>query len=611
MKTERNIVCGGANAPAGVVNSSDVLKLDLWERNLGHKVTLKIGDMNSRLGANPPAAFHDLLEIATYVLTADAATSRGDVTRGGCDVDTFGEKWRRTFCFHVPVRVPDLWNTPQVKQMLTDTLGFLSDDFFDFTFYPVKNAPPFQLYLELDGGDSGQGNIDQVMMFSGGLDSLSGGVEETIIQKHRALWVSHRPTPKHNRRHREIHDLMARRAGALKPSHVLVDIFKDSTLTEEYTQRTRSFLFAALGATAARTIGLDHLRFFENGVVSLNLPVAEQLIGSRATRTTHPRVLKGFQSLMSLLAGKPFKVENPFLWETKGEIVERIVKQGCGPMITSSVSCAHTWDRSRTHPHCGVCSQCIDRRFAVIASGAEEFDPQENYELDIFTKSRRKDADKIMGAAYLERAKEFEGMTDWAELLERYPEVTDILPHLDMPVAKGAARILDLHRRHAAEVKRAALKMLERAVSGMWNQHLDDDCLLRTMYESRGLPSPPKAVEGTVEDETDRRHTRRRLGWLTSFDTVWLDEKPHDLRKYQRARACLQYLVDNEAFDKDSARHLVDEIEVYVREQFGESKPLHSTVKIQDYFKASAPLLELCREIVTATGEGEYFLKVE
>jgi hypothetical protein len=121
-----------------------------------------------------------------------------------------------------------------------------------------------------------------------------------------------------------------------------------------------------------------------------------------------------------------------------------------------------------------------------------------------------------MGAAYLERAKEFEGMTDWAELLERYPEVTDILPHLDMPVAKGAARILDLHRRHAAEVKRAALKMLERAVSGMWNQHLDDDCLLRTMYESRGLASPQAVVtvkgDGQEKGKANGKFSFREAG---------------------------------------------------------------------------------------------------
>ena len=176
MKTERHIVCGGANAPAGILNNSNTLKLDVWNRNAGATVTLKIDGLNRKLCANLPRAFHDLLEIATYVFAADQATGRG-----GKDVDTFGEKWRRSFFFHVPVRMPDLWNTPAVKLALTSTLGFLSDDSYDFTFHPVKDAPLFQAYLGLNDGNAAPGKVDEAMLFSGGLDSLSGGIKETLI----------------------------------------------------------------------------------------------------------------------------------------------------------------------------------------------------------------------------------------------------------------------------------------------------------------------------------------------------------------------------------------------------------------------------------------------
>ena len=43
--------------------------------------------------------------------------------------------------------------------------------------------------------------------------------------------------------------------------------------------------------------GFDLLRFYENGVVSMNLPMSAQVVGTRATRTTHPRVLAGFEQL--------------------------------------------------------------------------------------------------------------------------------------------------------------------------------------------------------------------------------------------------------------------------------------------------------------------------
>jgi hypothetical protein len=105
--------------------------------------------------------------------------------------------------------------------------------------------------------------------------------------------------------------------------------------------------------------------------------------------------------------------------------------------------------------------------------------------------------------------------------------------------------------------------------------------------------------------------TRGRLKWLPGCDTVWLDDKPHDLRKWKRARACLQYLVAKEAFAEDSARHLVDEVDVYVHGQMGTKPSLRPTVKVQDYFKDGGELREFCKEIVRPAGEGRYFLKVD
>ena len=42
----------------------------------------------------------------------------------------------------------------------------------------------------------------------------------------------------------------------------------------ERTQRSRSFFVATLAFLAARAVGARRVRFFENGVVSLNLPIS-------------------------------------------------------------------------------------------------------------------------------------------------------------------------------------------------------------------------------------------------------------------------------------------------------------------------------------------------
>jgi hypothetical protein len=75
-------------------------------------------------------------------------------------------------------------------------------------------------------------------------------------------------------------------------------------------------------------IGLSRLRFYENGVVSLNLPPSAQVVGARASRTTHPGVLAGFGALFTALLGKEFVVQNPFLWDTKTDVVKRVAGPG-------------------------------------------------------------------------------------------------------------------------------------------------------------------------------------------------------------------------------------------------------------------------------------------
>jgi hypothetical protein len=63
----------------------------------------------------------------------------------------------------------------------------------------------------------------------------------------------------------------------------------------------------------ARLFGLDRIAFFENGVVSLNLPPVAQVVDARATRTTHPQAMAGFRAIFSELLKKQFDVINPFM----------------------------------------------------------------------------------------------------------------------------------------------------------------------------------------------------------------------------------------------------------------------------------------------------------
>ncbi len=329
-------------------------------------------------------------------------------------------------------------------------------------------------------------------MFSGGLDSLAGTIEEILTNKNRIALVTHESTPKNTRLLRELRRQLGEKAGPLKPLHLRVRANKEKRLGKEYTQRTRSFLFASFGVTVAKMMGLGSLRFYENGIVSVNLPVSAQVVGSRATRTTHPRTLSGFETLFSLLGEAPFVVDNPFLWTTKADVVQKIVKASCGEMIAFSSSCAHTWARTNQYTHCGVCSQCIDRRLAVAAAHAEEFDPINQYARNVFIDSRPADDDKMMLAAYLDRATAVDEVTSPADFIATFPQIVDCFPFIAAAPAKVAQQFFDLYKRHAKEVAAALDAIIKTHANFLVQGIVGGGCLLRTLLDSRG--SAPVAM---------------------------------------------------------------------------------------------------------------------
>jgi hypothetical protein len=64
--------------------------------------------------------------------------------------------------------------------------------------------------------------------------------------------------------------------------HISVTINKGHGEAAEFTQRSRSLMFATLGFVVAQMFKCDDLSFYENGVTSINLPIAEHVVGSCA-----------------------------------------------------------------------------------------------------------------------------------------------------------------------------------------------------------------------------------------------------------------------------------------------------------------------------------------
>jgi hypothetical protein len=111
MQDKRYIICGNASAKGISDDPKRDLRLRLSGKDGQGNITLRIEDIHSKMVRSVPTQFHDLLEIATYVYSADQA-----IKRGADDVDNFGDGWRRDLHFVVPVRNLEFWRSANVLE---------------------------------------------------------------------------------------------------------------------------------------------------------------------------------------------------------------------------------------------------------------------------------------------------------------------------------------------------------------------------------------------------------------------------------------------------------------------------------------------------------------
>lgn len=484
MIEPRLVLCSGATISDDDSRraGNQVVALDA----LGHpsNVNLRVEDVARAFLKHLTPRLVDLLEIAAYVYTADATTKR----KGTWDEDSV-EPWGRRFRMVVPVRDHAFWTRSDVAELLPRTLGFLSDDEYVFDFEPLTADRSQQEYLQIGMEDWPFTGAPRVCLFSGGLDSLAGAVEMAAKGEPLVL-VSHRPVTTLASRQLKLVKGLKLRFPDVPILHIPVWVNKAERLGKEFSQRTRSFLFSALGCAVAQSIGAEGVRFFENGVVSLNLPVADEVLGARASRTTHPQALHLFGRLYSLVtdrpADRPFIVDNPFIHQTKREVVERIARHGAADLIELSCSCAHTLHKAKSQWHCGTCSQCIDRRIAILAADLDTNDPERDYVVNVFTGPRKPGYEQNMAVNYARHALELSNMDSETIAAEFNSEISRAIRH--EPDRRFAAEaVVAMHQRHAADVWNVLNTQLRNRVDDLSHGRLPGTAMLALIAGQRHL----------------------------------------------------------------------------------------------------------------------------
>lgn len=425
----------------------------LYLSHLSEKANMHLGleDYYNNLAGKLDDISKDLLRIAAYVYVADTSLSRGG------EADVWGKNWQRKFLFAIPVLKPNIWNGPTVKRHLQSVLEFLTEDYFEFTFSQWQD-PIRQTFLNLFKTANEGIGADSVILFSGGLDSLYSAGLLTVGEKKRPLLISHLSTNKIVSRQRSI-------VQAIKDTcqshtvwtfpHWAVRISRKGSEGKERTQRSRSFLYASLGVTAAHALKVSDVYLCDNGVVSMNLPPSAQTIGAMASKTTHPKFIQRYNALMKTL-GLP-EIKNALFSFTKAEVVSGLRDIKLETLIPLTVSCARTHSMTKQQPHCGVCTQCLDRRLATVYANLESQDPPEKYLKDIFRHPIDGLFDRTHAENLIRHCIEIKNMTIEV-FVENFPMIFDCVDLNGQDFEKFVQVIYELHQRYADQVLEAIKK---------------------------------------------------------------------------------------------------------------------------------------------------------
>ncbi|UYV35781.1 7-cyano-7-deazaguanine synthase [Rhodobacteraceae bacterium D3-12] len=414
----------------------------------------------------------DFLEIAATVFAADSGFSRGGDTRPG-----MGESWSRDFEVRIPVRDPMFWNQPEVVEALRTATEFLTGDYVQFEFVSDQFGLPAEPFLDLDP-DGQSFKADEVIMFSGGLDSFAGALESLATTNRRVVLVTHRSAQKAIPRQVELGKVLADRFPD-QVLHIHVLARRSGKEAADSTQRSRTLLFTALGHAVARAFGADRLSFYENGIVSQNLPISEQIAGTMATRTTHPLSLRLMNRVLALGWPETPRIENRFQWLTKTEVVRRIDEYGEAENIPKAVSCTSIRDQTKRFTHCGACTQCLDRRFAILAARLDGFDKPEDYKTDVLFGERPTNKSITIASEWtrhslrmksLDRTKAMDKFgLELSRIISGYPDLT---PNAVLD------RTLKMQQRHSEAVRNVLTKALADHAADIAEQILPVSCLL-------------------------------------------------------------------------------------------------------------------------------------
>lgn len=342
--------------PAGTSLSTDVVTDLDW--NL------------SPFGAVGPAA-KDLARIAIAAYLADRTEKRSPAY--------FSRRMEIVVHLDEPERF-----LSQAGRRLVDLLAWLTGDAWTLT--PVANASTAAQQ------DADAEEREEVMLLSGGLDSMCGAVVAFDTQSTR-LHLGHR-----DQTGAVVHaqEQLAAALQEWNPSFTWQRLRLAPRASNDNSTRTRSLLFMALAVAAATASSARRVVVPENGFTSLNLAMLPSRGGALSTKSTHPWTFGEINALIGEL-DLNVVLENPYGTVTKGALL-RTAYNAAGKrgdtmlsMAAQTISCSKLdgglgYAGGSPNVNCGLCIACLVRRGAFIGAGLTD---TTDYLLDRVTPAAR------------------------------------------------------------------------------------------------------------------------------------------------------------------------------------------------------------------------------
>ncbi len=229
----------------------------------------------------------------------------------------------RALRFHINVRDYDFWMQQDVKDILERLLfQETGGDEYSFCFYKMQPGAAIDKRPVWNPFNEEQ----EVILFSGGLDSVAGLIEQLETTAKKVILVSHQAgLPEIALTQNKLFSIISNFYPD-RCSHFRFQCDIPNILFDDKTVRSRSLLYNTAAFILASLHKRNEIYVYENGISALGFDQVYSSSINSAGRQYHPKTLGLMSRLFSRVMDDEFTIKQPFLFKTKADVTSILRK---------------------------------------------------------------------------------------------------------------------------------------------------------------------------------------------------------------------------------------------------------------------------------------------